>query len=83
MGKFSFRPPNNVALVNMISSSGDPWVIPSPNQIDNLGNTMMLGPIKQAYQAVLLASTAAYGTQLDDHGPRLVFKNLLTRFFIF
>ena len=44
MGIFSLPPPNT-AQVSMISRSSDPWIIPSPEQIDSFGDWMSLRPI--------------------------------------
>jgi len=65
MGKFSLPPPTNVTSVNMILSSNDPWIIPSPDKIDNFGDNMPLKPIEQAYQAILMGSVVASETMID------------------
>ena len=39
MGLFSLPPPKT-AQVNMISNSYDPWIIPSPDQVDSFGDVM-------------------------------------------
>ena len=48
MGIFSLLPPN-VSSVNIISSGQDPWIIPTPDQIDTFGKVMMLSPIEHMY----------------------------------
>lgn len=55
MGKFSLPPPN-VASINMISTSHNPWIVPHLDQVDSFGNVIPLSPLEQAYQAIVLAS---------------------------
>lgn len=57
MGTFSLPPPH-ATFFNMISTIYDPWIVPSPDQVDSLGDVMPLIPIEQAYQVVDLASAA-------------------------
>jgi len=45
MGTFSLPPPTNVGSVKMI---------------DNFGDTMLLSPVEQSYQTILMASAAAF-----------------------
>lgn len=68
MGKFSLPPPN-VTSVNMISTSYDPWIFPSPNQVDYFFDVMLLSPIEQYYQAIFLAlaTTSKIHTILNMH----------------
>jgi len=56
MGKFSLPPPH-VTSINMISTSSDPWIILTPDQVDSFSDAMLLSPLEQAYQQVVLAST--------------------------
>lgn len=53
MGNFPL-PPLNVAFINMVSNRHNPWVIPHPDQIDNFGDVMLVSPVEQAYQAIIL-----------------------------
>lgn len=55
-------PPPNVAFVNMISTSYDPWVIPHPDQVDSFSDVIPLNPTEQAYQAIFFASAVTYET---------------------
>jgi len=43
----------------MISTSYDPWIVPSLDQVDYFDDVMFLNPIEQAYQATIFASAAA------------------------
>lgn len=58
MRTFSLPPPH-VASINMISTSYDPWIVPSLDQVDYFDDVMFLNPIEQAYQATIFASAAA------------------------
>lgn len=62
METFSLPPPFNFFLINMISSNNDPWIIPSPDQINNFDDTMTLSLVEQAYQLDIVASTVASET---------------------
>jgi len=42
----------------MTSTSNDPWIIPSPDQVDSFSDAMSLSPLEQAYQEVILALVA-------------------------
>lgn len=74
IGTFSL-PPSNVTLINMIFVSTDPWIIPTPGQIDSFGDSMPLSPTEQAYQEVILASTDAleihvvFNVNMDTYLP--------------
>ena len=48
MGIFPI-PPLNTIQFNMLSQSDDPWIIPSPKQVDSFGDSMPLSPIKINY----------------------------------
>lgn len=52
MGLFSL-PPRNTAQVNMISTSSDPWIIPSPDQVDSFGDVMPLSPVEVNYSEIV------------------------------
>jgi len=45
VGNFTLPPPN-VTSINMILGSIDPWIIPTPYQIDSFGDSMSLSPLE-------------------------------------
>jgi len=53
IGTFSLPPPHLI-LINTISTSKDPSIIPTLDQIDSFGDVMLLSPLEQAYQEVVL-----------------------------
>lgn len=50
-------PPPNITLINMISLPTDPWIIPTPDQIDSFGDSMLLSPLEHAYKGIVFSST--------------------------
>lgn len=58
MGTFTLPPPN-VHLVNMISNSTNPWIIPTEDKNDSFSDAMPLSPLEINYQEIVLASMAA------------------------
>lgn len=57
MGIFPLPPPH-VASINTILVKSDPWVIPSPDLIDNWGEVMPHSPTKVNYVAIVSASSS-------------------------
>lgn len=57
MGTFTL-PPSNVTSINTISISIDPWILPTPDQIDSFGDSIPLIPLEKNYQEIVLASMA-------------------------
>lgn len=55
MGNFSL-PPLHVMSINIISIFTDPWIVPSPDQVDSFGDVMPLSPLEQAYQEIVSTS---------------------------
>ena len=51
-----------VAAINMISSVGtfvgDPWILPSPAEVEQYGNTMPLSPAEKTYSAIQFESAS-------------------------
>lgn len=62
MGTFSIPPTSNIASVNMISSNYDPWIIHSPDQINDFGDAMLLIPVEKDYQTILFTFVDASTT---------------------
>ena len=55
MGIFP-APPPHTAQVNMISRSDDPWLIPTPEQVFEFGESMPLTPVEISYCEIVAAS---------------------------
>jgi hypothetical protein len=61
----------HIATINMISTiayqsykSFDPWIVPSPLELDALGDTMPLSPVEATYDAIQSASPSPDDQQL-------------------
>ena len=55
MGIFPVPPPHTVQ-VNMVSRSDDPWIIPSPEQVTDFGESMPLTPVEINYCEIVTTS---------------------------
>ena len=64
MGIFPL-PPHNTIQINMISWYDNPWINPSPEQVDSFGDSMPLSLIEIDYFELLVA----LNPPLSDHAP--------------
>ena len=55
MGIFPMPPPHTVQ-VNMISRFDDPWIIPSPEQVTDFGESMPLTPVEINFCEIVATS---------------------------
>ena len=67
MGIFPVPPPHTVQ-VNMISRSDDPWIIPSPEQVTDFGESVPLTLVEINYCEIVAASDPP----LSQHAPLIM-----------